>query len=89
MIETAKRKKWSKGKSKEKSNNLILIDNENYDRILREIFKNKILTPSNLTERFHISCSLSKKILNDLVKQRLIVEIKKSNKQSIYIKNTS
>jgi small subunit ribosomal protein S25e len=87
MTEAIKRKKWSKGKSKEKANNLILIDNENYERILREIFKNKVLTPSNLTERFHISCSLSKKILNDLAKKKLIIEMKKSSKQTLYIKN--
>ena len=82
-----KRKKWSKGKSKEKSNHLVFIDNENYERILREIFKNKVLTPSNLTERFHISCSLSKKILKDLAKKKLIVHIKECNKQSIFVKN--
>nr|UXY87748.1 40S ribosomal protein S25 [Cryptomonas curvata] len=87
MSEKAKRKKWSKGKSKEKTNNLILIDSENYDRILREIFKNKVLTPSNLSERFHISCSLSKKILKDLANKKLIFELKKSSKQSIYVKN--
>nr|UXY87257.1 40S ribosomal protein S25 [Cryptomonas sp.] len=86
MVDSTKRKKWSKGKSKEKSNNMVLIDRETYERVIKEVCKNKLLTPSNLTERFHISCSLAKKIFKNLVSYDLISEFKRSNKQSIYIK---
>ena len=86
MVENTKRKKWSKSRSKEKTNNMVLIDKDIYERILKEIIKNKVSTPTVLIERFHITHSLAKKIFNELVNLNMVLEYTRSSKQSIYLK---
>lgn len=81
-----KKKKWSKGRIKEKVNNQYFIDSNLYERILKEIAKDKLITPSTLTARFRISCSLAKRILLELSKKKIIKSIKISAKESIYTK---
>ncbi|AEA38885.1 40S ribosomal protein S25 (nucleomorph) [Cryptomonas paramecium] len=83
MVEIVK-KKWSRGKSKEKTNNLTSINKEYYKKILQEISKIKILTPFILSEKFHLSYSLSKKILNDLSNRNISLKIKKLKKFSVF-----
>ncbi|AFP65594.1 40S ribosomal protein S25 (nucleomorph) [Chroomonas mesostigmatica CCMP1168] len=86
MPNNQNKKKWSKSKTKEKINNKVLIDKEEYEKILKEIYKTKVMTPSNLSERFHISCSLSKKILSDLFEKNVIKLNNNLNKQLVYLK---
>ncbi|KAG6495422.1 hypothetical protein ZIOFF_043245 [Zingiber officinale] len=47
-------KKWSKGKQKEKVNNVVLFDQVNYDKMLSEFPKYKLITPSVLFERLWV-----------------------------------
>ncbi len=69
---------------KEKVNNQYFIDTKLYERILKEISKDKLITPSSLTARFRISCSLAKKILLELSKKKFIKAIRISAKESIF-----
>ncbi|KAK4600182.1 hypothetical protein RGQ29_010020 [Quercus rubra] len=46
-----KKKKWSKGKQKEKVNNMVLFDQGTYDKLLVEAPKYKLITPSILSDR--------------------------------------
>ncbi|XP_048425510.1 40S ribosomal protein S25-2-like [Pyrus x bretschneideri] len=46
-----KKKKWSKGKQKEKVNNMVLFDQGTYDKLLSEVPKYKLITPSILSDR--------------------------------------
>uniref|UniRef100_F6HPY1 40S ribosomal protein S25 n=1 Tax=Vitis vinifera TaxID=29760 RepID=F6HPY1_VITVI len=46
-----KKKKWSKGKQKEKVNNMVLFDQGTYDKLLLEVPKYKLITPSILSDR--------------------------------------
>jgi len=46
-----KKKKWSKGKTKEKVNNLMLYDKNTYDKLLAEVPKYKMITTSVLVDR--------------------------------------
>ncbi|GAB2292447.1 40S ribosomal protein S25, partial [Dionaea muscipula] len=46
-----KKKKWSKGKQKEKVNNMVLFDQATYDKLLSEVPKYKLVTPSILSDR--------------------------------------
>ncbi|ABW97964.1 rps25 (nucleomorph) [Hemiselmis andersenii] len=87
MANQQKKKKWSKGKIKEKSNNYVLIDNDIYEKILKEICKNKIITISNLSERFHITSSLSKKILSFLCEKKILKNTQNSTRYGIYTRN--
>ncbi|XP_023522962.1 40S ribosomal protein S25-2-like, partial [Cucurbita pepo subsp. pepo] len=49
-----KKKKWSKGKQKEKVNNMVLFDQGTYDKLLSEVPKYKLITPSILSDRMRV-----------------------------------
>lgn len=46
--------KWSKGKQKEKVNNMVLFDQATYDKLLSEAPKFKLITPSILSDRLRV-----------------------------------
>lgn len=80
------KKKWSKNKVKERVENQNYIDIKLYERIIKEISKDKLITPNMLTTRFRISCSLAKKLLVELSKKKFIKMIKFSSKESLFTK---
>ncbi|KAI3946572.1 hypothetical protein MKX01_014430 [Papaver californicum] len=47
----AQRSKWSKGKQKEKVNNMVLFDQASYDKLISEAPKCKLITPSVISDR--------------------------------------
>lgn len=47
--------KWSKGKQKEKVNNMVLFDKATYDKLLSEAPKYKLITPSILSDRLRVN----------------------------------
>lgn len=47
--------KWSKGKQKEKVNNMVLFDKATYDKLLSEAPKFKLITPSILSDRLRVT----------------------------------
>ena len=47
----AKKKKWSKGKVKEKLANLVLFDKASYDKMIADVPKLKLITPSIISEK--------------------------------------
>lgn len=49
-----KLQKWSKGKQKEKVNNLVLFDNATFDKLCSEAAKQKVVTAATLSERFRV-----------------------------------
>merc|ERR1712013_589688 len=51
----AKKKKWSKGKSRDKLNNLVLFDKGTYDKLYKEVPTYKLITPSIVSERLKAS----------------------------------
>lgn len=46
--------KWSKGKQKEKVNNMVLFDKGTYDKLITEAPKYKLITPSVLSDRLRV-----------------------------------
>ena len=54
--------KWSKGKQKEKVNNMVLFDQATYDKLLSEAPKYKLITPSVLSDRLRV-CSFCPSLL--------------------------
>jgi len=84
MVQQQKKKKWSKSRVKEKIENQNFIDIKLYERILKEISKDKLITPNILTTRFRISCSLAKKILIELSGKGNIKMIKYSSKEPLF-----
>merc|ERR1712215_469628 len=84
----AKKKKWSKGKVRDKLNNLILFDKPTYDKLYKEVPNYKLITPSVVSERLKVRGSLARFALKELEEKGLIRLIAKHSAQVIYTRNT-
>merc|ERR1719412_1976659 len=84
-----KKKKWSKGKTKEKVNNEVMYTQAAYDKMLVEVPKMKMITPSILSDRLRINGSLARATLKHLEAEGLIRPICKHNAQLIYTRATN
>merc|ERR1711966_69897 len=83
------KKKWSKGKVREKLNNMVVFDQNTYDRMLKEVATFKLVTPSAISERLKISGSLARRSIQELLKAGTIKLVDKHSNQYIYTRNTS
>ncbi|XP_054159413.1 40S ribosomal protein S25-like [Oppia nitens] len=84
----AKKKKWSKGKVRDKLNNLILFDKATYDKFVKEVPSYKLITPSVVSERLKIRGSLARRALDELHQKGLIRQVIKHHSQIIYTRTT-
>merc|ERR1712075_38706 len=84
----AKKKKWSKGKVREKLNNLVVFDQATYDRMLAEVKNFKLVTPSAISERLKVNGSLARRAIGKLLEAGLIKPIEVPSRQQIYTRNT-
>merc|ERR1712225_165324 len=84
----AKKKKWSKGKVREKLNNSVVFDQATYDRMMKEASNFKLVTPSVLSERLKISGSLARRAITELLNAGTIKQVEKHSSQLIYTRNT-
>merc|ERR1711897_24026 len=71
----AKKKKWSKGKVRDKLNNLVLFDKPTYDKLIKEVPTYKLITPSIVSERLKVRGSLARKALDELTAKGLIRQV--------------
>ncbi|KAI8468707.1 MAG: component of cytosolic 80S ribosome and 40S small subunit [Monoraphidium minutum] len=79
-----KKKKWSKGKVKEKVNNLVLFDQATYDKLISEVPKYKMITPSILADRLRLNGSLARAAITELLAKQLIKPVAEHASQKIY-----
>uniref|UniRef100_A0A8C4Q512 40S ribosomal protein S25 n=1 Tax=Eptatretus burgeri TaxID=7764 RepID=A0A8C4Q512_EPTBU len=84
----AKKKKWSKGKVRDKLNNLVLFDKATYDKLYKEVPNYKLITPAVVSERLKIRGSLARNALQELQSKGLIKLVSKHRAQIIYTRNT-
>merc|ERR1711974_582544 len=80
----AKKKKWSKGKVRDKLNNLVLFDKATYDKLMKDVTSYKLITPSVVSERLKITGSLARKALDELQSKGLIRQVVKHHAQLVY-----
>lgn len=76
--------KWSKGKVKEKLQNLVLFDKNTYEKLLADIPKNKLITPSIVSEKLKVNGSLARKAVKELIAKGLTRVVDHHHAQSIY-----
>nr|GMD05046.1 40S ribosomal protein S25 [Ipomoea batatas] len=81
--------KWSKGKQKEKVNNMVLFDKATYEKLLSEAPKYKLITPSVLSDRLRISGSLARRAIRELMARGLIRMVSAHASQQIYTRATN
>merc|ERR1712203_764768 len=71
----SKKKKWSKGKVKEKLMNMVMFDKATYDKMMKEIPKAKLITPSVVSERLKINGSVARAAIRHLEEKGLIATV--------------
>lgn len=74
---------------KEKTNNLVLFDQETYDKLLKEVPKYKLITPSMLSERLRINGSLARAAIKELMAKGQIRCVSQHASQGIYTRATN
>ncbi|CDS42342.1 40S ribosomal protein S25 [Echinococcus granulosus] len=84
----AKKKKWSKGKVRDKLNNMCLFDQATYDKFLKEIPQCRLITPSSVSERLKIRVSLARAALNEMKNQGTLRQVSSHHAQQIYVRAT-
>merc|ERR1711977_93554 len=84
-----KKKKWSKGKTKEKVVNDVKYTQASFDKMLVEVPKMKMITPSILSDRLRINGSLARATITHLEAEGLIRPITKHSAQLIYTRATN
>lgn len=80
----SKKKKWSKGKTREKMNAKVLFDEDGWNRLLAEVPKMKLVTPSGLVERLKINTSLARAACKYLQEEGKIQSVEVHHAQKIY-----
>merc|ERR1711988_1314650 len=85
----AKKKKWSKGKVKEKLANLVLFDKNTYEKLLSEVPKQKLITPSIISEKLKVNGSLARRAVRELMAKGLIRVVSAHAAQCIYTRATN
>ncbi|KAK3420940.1 hypothetical protein EUGRSUZ_G01617 [Eucalyptus grandis] len=78
-------KKRSKGKQKEKVNNMVLFDQATYDKLLSKAPMYKLITPSILSNCLRVNGSLARKAIRELMAGGLIRMVSIHASQQIYI----
>ena len=85
----AKKKKWSKGKTRDKLNNAPLFDKTTYAKLYDEVPKYKLITPSIVSERLKVRGSLARFGLEELHEKGMIKLVDKHGSQVIYTRTSA
>ncbi|KAF2073331.1 hypothetical protein CYY_005349 [Polysphondylium violaceum] len=80
------RKKWSKGKSREKLNNMVLFDKDTYAKLMKEVPTSKVITTATVSERMKCNGSLARKAIKELLSKGLIRQVIKGHCAGVYTK---
>merc|ERR1712124_103895 len=82
------KKKWSKGKVREKLNNAVTFDQATYDKMMKEAAMFKLVTPSVISERLKVNGSLARRAIQELLNAGSIRCVDKHSAQLLYTRNT-
>ena len=74
---------------KEKLANLVLFDKATYDKMISDVPKQKLITPSIISEKLKVNGSLARKAVKELVSKNLIRPILTHKHQQIYTRATN
>ncbi|EPX73753.1 40S ribosomal protein S25 [Schizosaccharomyces octosporus yFS286] len=80
----APKKKWSKGKVKDKAQHATVFDKNLIDRINKEVPAFKFISVSVLVDRMKMNGALARIAIRDLADRGVIQKVDHSSKQFIY-----
>merc|ERR1712076_116439 len=82
------KKKWSKGKSKDKVQNACLFDPDLYKKVLGDVPKQRVITVSNVSEKYRLNGALARATIAHLHSKGLIRQVSKHHSILIYTRAT-
>jgi small subunit ribosomal protein S25e len=82
-----KKKKWNKGKSRDKVENKVLMTKEQFDRLQAEVPKMKLITVSGVVEKLKVNGGLARRCLRLLADEGKIKPVLLSRSQKIYTRS--
>ncbi|AQZ09555.1 RPS25A (YGR027C) and RPS25B (YLR333C) [Zygosaccharomyces parabailii] len=83
------KKKWSKKSHKDKAAHAVILDQEKYDRMMKEVPTYRYVSVSVLVDRLRIGGSLARQALRHLESEGIIKPVSKHSKQAIYCRATA
>lgn len=83
------KKKWSKGRVKDRAQHAIILDQEKYDRIVKEVPTFRFISVSILVDRMKIGGSLARVAIKHLENEGLIKAVSTHSSQLIYVRAIS
>ncbi|WFD07476.1 40S ribosomal protein S25 [Malassezia vespertilionis] len=86
---TGKKKKWSKGKVKDKAQNAVYLDKILYERVIKEVPTFKMITPSVLIDRLKINGSMARLAIRHFEREGQIKPLIHHNGQLVYTRTGS
>ncbi|KAI9838085.1 MAG: hypothetical protein M1819_006240 [Sarea resinae] len=78
------KKKWSKGKVKDKANHAVILDKSTADRLNKDVQSYRLITVATLVDRLKINGSLARSALKDLEEKGTIKQVVGHSKMKIY-----
>merc|ERR1712130_466927 len=78
------KKKWSKGKVKDKAQHAVVLDKNTSDKLQKDVQSYRLITVAVLVDRLKINGSLAHKALQDLEAQGTIKKVVGHNTCNIY-----
>ncbi|SCU79001.1 LAME_0A06788g1_1 [Lachancea meyersii CBS 8951] len=83
------KKKWSKKSHKDKAQHAVILDQEKYDRIMKEVPTYRYVSVSVLVDRLKLGGSLARIVLRQLEQDGVITPVSKHSTQAIYCRATA
>ncbi|KAK9471914.1 40S ribosomal protein eS25 [Dipodascopsis tothii] len=78
------KKKWSKGKVKDKAQHAVTVDQTAYDKLIKDVATYKMVTVSVLVDRMKVNGSVARAALRELESQGVIKQVVGHSKQLTY-----
>ncbi|KAG9229153.1 ribosomal protein S25 [Amylocarpus encephaloides] len=78
------KKKWSKGKVKDKAQHTVILDKATNDKLQKDVQSYRLVTVAVLVDRLKINGSLARRCLADLEEKGVIKKVVSHSKLSIY-----
>jgi len=83
------KKKWSKGKVKDKAQHAVILDKTISEKLNKDVQTYRLVTVAVLVDRLKINGSLARKALADLEERGVIKKVVGHSKLSIYTRDVA
>ncbi|KAK4545261.1 40S ribosomal protein S25 [Oleoguttula mirabilis] len=78
------KKKWSKGKVKDKAQHAVILDKPTSEKLNKDVQSYRLVTVAVLVDRLKINGSLARRALNDLEEKGVIKKVVAHSSGNIY-----